>query len=157
MSALTIDLLGHLPLTEAEIQARAQDIIASVWPVWMRERAMRLAAGGSGEQLAALNGYLAGIGAVVDQARADSALLREALAYEAAQVRLARPAYDGPALLPGDEGTFYPAPDSERDAAERQAAQTVLDTASAEVLALVSARMPAPPAADDQEVSHDPV
>lgn len=139
MSALTVDLMGSTPMDEATIQARAQDIIASQWPAWKRERALRL----GGVQIAALNAYMDAIGAEVDLARENSALLAGAIAYEAAAVRLALPAYDGPATIETDEGPA-PHPDKQRDDAERAAAQAVIDGASEQVLALVWSRVPVP-------------
>ena len=144
MSALTVDLLGNTPLDEATIQARAQDIIAASWPAWKRERALRLAATGDAVQLDALNAFMAEMSAEVDRSRANSALLAEALAVEAAQTRLALPAYDGPATVEGITAP-EPHPDQMRDDAERAQAQAAIDTASAQVLALVASRVPPVP------------
>ncbi len=124
MSALTVDLMGGTPMDEATIQARAQDIIASQWPAWKRERALRL----GGVQLAALNAYMDEIAAEVYLARENSALLAGAIAYEAAAQRLAIP-----------ENA-----ESETDADERTAAQAVIDGAREQVLALVWSRVPVP-------------
>lgn len=143
MSALTIDLMGNTPLDEATIHARAQDIIAATWPAWKRERALRLAATGDVAQLDALNAYMADVSAEVDLSRETSALLRAALAVEAAQTRLALPAYDGPAMIEGEEGP-QPHPDQVRDDAEREAAREVIYVASPQVLALVASRVPVP-------------
>jgi hypothetical protein len=144
MSALTIDLMGNTPLDEATIQARAQDIIAAEWAPWKRERALRLAATGDAVQLDALNAYMAEISAEVDLSRDNSALLAAALAVEAAQTRLALPAYDGPATIEGEEGP-QPHPDQVRDDDERTAAHEVIYLASPQVLALVASRVPPPP------------
>lgn len=146
MSALTVDLMGNTPLDEATIQARAQDIIASQWAPWKRERALRLAATGDTAQLDALNAYMAEISAEVDLSRANSALLRSVLAVEAAQTRLALPAYDGPATIEGLDGP-QPHPDQVQDDAERAAAQETIDGASPQVLALVASRVPVEPQA----------
>ena len=144
MSALTVDLMGSTPMDEATIQARAQDIIASVWPQWKRERALRLAATGDAEQLDALNAFMAEMSAEVDLARDNSALLAAALAGEAAQTRRALPAYDGPATIEGEAGP-QPHPDQVQDDGEREAAHEVITVASPQVLALVAARVPPAP------------
>lgn len=143
MSALTIDLMGNTPLDEATIQARAQDIIAAEWAPWKRERALRLAATGDMVQIDALDAYMADISIEVDLSRDNSALLAAALAVEAAQTRLALPAYDGPATIEGEEGPL-PHPDQVRDDAEREAAQEAIDLTSPQVLALVASRVPVP-------------
>lgn len=132
MSALTVDLMGSTPMDEATIQARAQDIIASQWPAWKRERALRL----GGVQLAALNAYMDSMAAEVDLARENSALLAGAITYEAAAQRLAIP-----------ENA-----ESETDADERAAAQAVIDGASEQVLALVWSRVPVPEPEPEPEV-----
>lgn len=121
MNALTINLLGNLPLTEPEIQARVRDIIEGDWPTWKRERAVRKARIGEPAQADALDAYLADIGAVVDQARADSALLHDTLGYERAVQMLA-------------------AGDLEPEQAEM--AQAIIAAASPEVLALATQRQP---------------
>jgi hypothetical protein len=139
MSALTVDLMGNTPMDEATIQARAQDIIAANWPAWKRERALRL----GGVQIAALNAYMDAIGAEVDLARENSALLAGAIAYEAAAQRLALPVYDGPQVI-DTEGGPQVHPDMVRDIAERLAAQATIDGASEQVLALVWSRVPVP-------------
>lgn len=144
MSALTVDLMGNTPLDEATIQARAQDIIAAEWAPWKRERALRLAATGDTVQLDALNAYMAEIAVEVDLARENSALLAAALAVEAAQMRLALPAYTGPATIEGEDGP-QPHPDQVQDDGERAAAQEAIDGASAQVLALVASRVPPEP------------
>lgn len=137
MSALTVDLMGSTPMDEATIQARAQDIIASVWPAWKRERALRLG------DVTALNAYMDEIAAEVDLARSNSALLADALAVEAATARLALPIYDGPATIDTEDGP-QPHADQVRDDAEREAAQAVIDGASEQVMALVWSRVPVP-------------
>ena len=144
MSALTVDLMGNTPLDEATIQARAQDIIAAEWAPWKRERALRLAATGDAVQLDALNAYMAEISAEVDLSRDNSALLAAALAVEAAQMRLALPAYAGPATIEGEEGP-QPHPDQVKDDAEREAAHETVYVASPQVLALVASRVPPEP------------
>lgn len=136
---MKIDLMGNLPLTEAEIQARAQDTIEGAWPAWQRERALRLAVAGDVTQSNALDAYLDGISTLVDELRADSSLLTATLAYEAAERRLALPPYDGPAMIDGDEGQV-PNSEAEQDAAERGAAQATIDGAVDAVLALAAQR-----------------
>ncbi|HJV51408.1 MAG TPA: hypothetical protein VJ652_08115 [Noviherbaspirillum sp.] len=69
-------------------------------------------------------------------ARADMAHLQAALDVEAAQCRLALPAFDGPAFL--DDGA--PNPAAQADVDERSAAQAVIDGAAPETLKLVAAR-----------------
>jgi hypothetical protein len=135
MSALTVNLMGNTPMDEATIQARAQDIIAANWPAWKRERALRLG------DVTALNAYMDEIAAEVDLARSNSALLADALAVEAATVRLAMPVYDGPATIDTEDGPQVH-PDMVRDVAEREASQAVIDGASEQVLALVASRVP---------------
>jgi len=137
MSALTVDLMGSTPMDEATIQARAQDIIAANWPAWKRERALRMG------DVTALNAYMDEIAVEVDLARSNSALLADALAMEAAQTRLALPEYDGPVMIDTEDGPA-PHPDDVRDLTERMAAQAVISGASAQVLALVAARVPVP-------------
>jgi len=144
MSALTVDLMGNVLLDEATIQARAQDIIAASWPAWRRERALRLAATGDAVQLDALNAFMAEMSAEVDLSRENSALLAAAIAFEAAQTRLALPAYAGPTTVEGISGP-QPHPDQVKDDAERAQAQAAIDTASAQVLALVASRVPPVP------------
>ncbi len=139
MSALTVDLMGNTPMDEATIQARAQDIIASQWPAWKRERALRV----SGVQLAALNAYMDSMAAEVDLARDNSALLAAAIAYEAAAQRLALPIYDGPQVIDTEDGPQVH-PDMVRDVAERLTAQATIDGAGEQVLALVWSRVPVP-------------
>ncbi len=150
MNALTVDLMGSAVMDEAMIQARAQDIIAATWPAWKRERALRL----GGVQLAALNAYMDSMAAEVDLARENSALLAGAIAYEAAAQRLALPVCEDAASVELEDGTFvYPA--QMIDTAERTAAQSVIDAASEQVLALVASRVPIPdpePVADVLEV-----
>lgn len=147
MSALTVDLMGSTPMDEATIQARAQDIIAAEWAPWKRERALRLAATGDTTQLDALNAYMAEISVEVDLSRENSALLRSVLAVEAAQTRLALPAYDGPATIETEDGP-QPHPDQVQDDAEREAAHEVIYLANPQVLALVASRVPVEPPAD---------
>lgn len=137
MSALTVDLMGSTPMDEATIQARAQDIIASVWPQWKRERALRLG------DVTALNAYMDEIAAEVDLARSNSALLTDALAVEAATARLALPVYDGPETLNTEDGPA-PHPDKAWDDYSRTWAQGVIDGASEQVMALVWSRVPVP-------------
>lgn len=72
-------------------------------------------------------------------ARADMVLLRGALAYESAQLRLALPAYDGPEQIEADGAmAINPAYVADRD--ERAAAQSIIDSAAQNVLDLVAAR-----------------
>ncbi len=137
MNALTVDLMGNTPMDEATIQARAQDIIAATWPAWKRERALRLG------DVTALNAYINEIGAEVDLARENSALLAGAIAYEAAAQRLALPASESTASVELEDGTLV-YPEQLRDSAERTAAQAVIDGASEQVLALVWSRVPVP-------------
>jgi len=137
MSALTVDLMGNTPMDEATIQARAQDIIASQWPQWKRERALRLG------DVAALNAYMDEIAAEVDLARSNSALLREVMAYEQAEIRLALPSYDGPETVEGEDGP-EPHPEKTKDDAERTAALDCIAAASEQVMALVWSRVPVP-------------
>lgn len=138
MSALTVDLMGNTPMDEATIQARAQDIIASVWPAWKRERALRLG------DVTALNAYMDEIAVEVDLARSNSALLADAIAYEQAERRLLLPAYDGTETIEGEDGP-EPHPAKVQDDAEREAATALIVTATAQVLALVASRVPAEP------------
>ena len=150
MSALTVDLMGSTPMDEATIQARAQDIIAASWPQWKRERALRL---GDPVKIAALNAYMDSVAAEVDLARENSALLVDALAYEAAAARLALPVSDSTVSVELEDGTLV-YPEQLRDGAERQAAQAVIDGASEQVMALVWSRVPVPepePAAEVME------
>lgn len=144
MSALTVDPMGSTPIDEATIQARAQDIIAASWPAWKRERALRLAATGDTAQLDALNAYMAEISVEVDLSRDNSALLHLVLAVESAQMRLALPAYDGPATIETEDGP-QPHPDQVQDDGERAAAQETIAGASAQVLALIAGRVPPAP------------
>lgn len=137
MSALTVDLMGNTLMDEATIQARAQDIIAANWPQWKRERAQRLG------DVTALNAYMDEIGAEVDLARSNSALLADALAVEAAAARLALPVSDSTVSVELEDGTLV-YPEQLRDGAERQAAQAVIDGASEQVMALVWSRVPVP-------------
>lgn len=142
--SLTIDLMGDCPLTEAEIQARAQDMLAVEWPSWRRERALRLATGGDVSEREALDAAITTLSVEVDLSRDNSALLAAALAVEAAQTRLALPAYDGPATIEGEEGP-QPHPDQVQDDGEREAAHEVIYLASPQVLALVASRVPPAP------------
>lgn len=143
MSALTVDLMGNTPMDEATIQARAQDIIAATWPAWKRERALRFAMANDFDDINALNAYMAEVSTEVDLARENSALLADALAYEAAQRRLALPIYDGPQMIDTEDGPQVH-PDMVRDVAERLTAQEIIDGASEQVLALVWSRVPVP-------------
>lgn len=147
MSALTVNLMGSVVMDEATIQARAQDIIASVWPAWKRERALRLG------DVAALNAFMDEISAEVDLARENSALLAGALAVEAATARLALPVYDGPQTIEGERGPEVH-PDMARDVSERGEATTLIATAPAQVVALVTARIPPAP---EPETEPEPV
>lgn len=77
------ELLGDVALNEAELQARAQDVVEREWPQWRRERALRL----GGESLAALNDFFAALALEVDTARAHHEALRSAqAAAQAAEV-----------------------------------------------------------------------
>jgi hypothetical protein len=76
------------------------------------------------------------------QARADMALLHEVLALEVAQARLARPVVE--LLEEGEPPVPVNLEAVALDAQEREAAQAVVDSASAEVLALALLRNPAP-------------
>ena len=143
MSALTVDLMGSTPMDEATIQARAQDIIAANWPAWKRERAVRFSMMSDYDEINALNVYMAEIAAEVDLARSNSALLQAALDYEAAENRLALPAYDGPATIDTEDGP-QPNPLKVQDDAERTAALDLIAAASPQVQALVASRVPAP-------------
>lgn len=143
MSALTVDLMGSIVMDEATIQARAQDIINSQWPAWKRERALRMG------DVAALNAFMAEVSAEVDLARANSALLAAAIAYEQAERRLALPAYDGPLTVEQTamDGTVseQPHPDKVKDDTERTAALDLIAGASLQVQALVTSRIPPEP------------
>lgn len=70
------------------------------------------------------------------QARIDMAFLQAALDVEAAQRRLAQPAFDGPVSL--EDGS--PNPAAQTDEEERCTAQLIIDGATAETLKLVAAR-----------------
>lgn len=82
-----------------------------------------------------------------NEARADMALLQSAMGVEAAQRRLALPAVTEPAMVTIiDETDAYVEiinPAIAIDAAERAAAQAVLDAAGANALSLVLLRNPA--------------
>lgn len=83
-------------------------------------------------------------------ARADMAALQAALDYEAAQRRLAQPPYAGPAQITvinmdGTTSTIAN-PDMTADTNARNAAQAVVNGASAATLALVAQRKPPEPA-----------
>lgn len=138
MSALTIDLMGNTPLDEATIQARAQDIIAANWPQWKRERALRLG------DVTALNAYMDEIAAEVDLARSNSALLAAAIAYEQAEDWLALPAYDGPLTIDTEDGPAIHPQKAAHDAMQASA-QDIIDSASEQVVALVTSRIPPEP------------
>ena len=138
MSALTVDLMGFEVMDEATIQARAQDIIAANWPAWKRERALRLS------DVAALNAYMDEIAAEVDLARENSALLAAAILYEQARDWLALPPYDGPLTIDTEDGPITHPQKAAHDAMQASA-QDIIDTASAQVVALVTSRIPPEP------------
>lgn len=76
-------------------------------------------------------------------ARADMAKLQAALDYEAAVARLAQEPVTEPATVLDGEGNEVPNPAIAADAAERRTAQAVIESASADTLALVVLRSPA--------------
>lgn len=151
MDALKVDLMGSTPIDEAMIQARTQDIIARDWPAWKRERALRLSATGEGAQLEALNTYLDTVSATVDQCRADSALLRGVLVYEAAQRDLALPDMYSAETVTNEEGEQVPSSQALWEMAWRSQQQAVIDSAASEVIALALSRVPVPVVVADPE------
>jgi hypothetical protein len=64
-----------VPLNEAELQVRIQDVVNREWPQWKRERAMRL----GGAELLELNAFFATLEPEVDAARTYSVDLAAAL------------------------------------------------------------------------------
>lgn len=94
------------------------------------------------------------------QARADMALLQSALDYEAAQARLLLPVVTEPLTISTtDQGgvtTESPNPAIAQDAAERTAAQVLIDGASPETLALLLLRHPPPPVVEVDPLLGEP-
>lgn len=139
-----IDTLSGTPadsdFSEADIVRRTEAVISSQFPdIQILQRKVQGQMLGqytlTTDEQAELQSYAAAsfaAGSLADEARVAMALLRQAWAIEAARTRLALPPVDG----------------DDQDAAERAAAQGVLDAASPEALALAAQRVPAPPPAE---------
>jgi hypothetical protein len=134
-----IDLMASDVWSEYDILNRTEAMIASAFPrarYAILDRKFKGALAGHPEVMdapaqAELQEYESisfQAGAMADAARADMALLNRVLAVEAAQRRLLEAAIDG----------------DEADAASRAAAQSVVDAADPQTLALVAQRIPAP-------------
>lgn len=74
------------------------------------------------------------------EARADMQLLREAMAYEKALLRMSQPSYSGPTTIITDSGVEQPHPDYLCDQQEVEAASTLVHNTSPEGVALALTR-----------------
>lgn len=154
-----IDLMAGVVWSDADIANRVTQIIRASYSPDDELKAARLAR--KPDKSADDAAYIAAVDVVITDAikqgraaRADMALLRAALDYEAAQARLAFPVVAGPTLIAVEQDGIaveVPNPALQQDADERSAAQEVLDAAAPEVLALVALR--ATVEAVDEEVA----
>lgn len=141
-----VNLMGNDVWSEADIVNRTEAMIRSEFPYAAVAILNRKATGAAlgqytmtDDEQAELARYMQVCEAARqagNAARADIALLQGALDVEAAQRRLLLPPHAGPALL--EDGA--PNPQVEADAAQRAAAQAVIDGATQDVLDLVAAR-----------------
>jgi len=154
-----INLLANDVWSDADIDNRVRSIVAGVVSVERQDELRTIMLGHIAQMRAATASEMGEIilvktvtEAAADagrQARADMALLSQAMAYEAAQARLARPPFDGPATVMQSAGldanqVEVPNPAIQADTAERAAAQAVIDGAPQAVLDLLALRHPAP-------------
>lgn len=82
---------GDAPLTNDQLADRTQAIIDRDWPAWKRERATRLGDDASldaGENLTALNTYMAQVAEDTDVNRANNLFNQQLVDYRAAVARL---------------------------------------------------------------------
>ena len=155
-----IDLHSSNIFTQHEIDSRVVDIIRQQFSADDEFKLNRILQGAalnrytiSPEEQAEVDAFETCVLAAVEegrQATADNALLQATLEYEQAEARLANPALDplavdeaGELLYPDVDdgtGTTLDNPALTGDVTEREAAQAIVDAASAEVLALVAER-----------------
>ena len=157
-----VDVMGSTCWSEADIVNRTEAILASQFPASEQMILSRKATGAALGQYALSPAEQQELGAFAaaslaarvagDAARADMALLTQALAIEAAQARLLRPALGAPVAppapspQPGQPAPPAPVADPilvaayNQDVADRAAAQAVLTAAAAPALALVATR-----------------
>lgn len=141
-----VNLMGNDVWSEADIVNRTEAMIRSVFSDQVVAILNRKATGAALGQYTMTDDERAELARYAqacedahqagNAARADMALLQRALDVEAAQRRLLLPLYAGPVLL--EDGTADP--QAEADAAQRAAAQAVIDGATPDVLDLVAAR-----------------
>lgn len=152
-----VDVLANDVWSDADIDNRVRSIVSSRVSVERQDELRTIMLGHIAQMRAATPSELGEIMLVKSvteaaadagrQARADMALLRQVLAYEAAQARLAQPEVKEPAtvLIPGAgdaDPVEVPNPAIEADAAERQAAQAVIVGAGQDVTDLLALRHP---------------
>lgn len=145
-----VDLMGNVIWSDADITARTEAMVHQVVPAIeenILNRKVTAAALGqwalTADEQALLAAYTQACLAAHAEgiaARADMALLTEAMAVEGAQTRLERPVV---APVATDGGEPLNAEEVAQDAAERAAAQALIDAAAPEVLDLVARRTPA--------------
>ena len=154
-----VDVLANDVWSDADIDNRVRSIVAGYVSVERQDELRTIMLGHIAQMRAATASEMGEIilvktvtEAAADagrQARADMALLSQAMAYEAAQARLSRPLFDGPATVMQSAGldatpVEVPNPAMEADTAERAAAQAAIDGATQAVLDLLVLRHPAP-------------
>jgi hypothetical protein len=74
------EFVDAVPLSEAELQVRIQDVVNREWPQWKRERALRV----GGDEKVALDAFFDAMALEVDAARIYQADLAVQLAAAAA-------------------------------------------------------------------------
>lgn len=148
-----INLMASDLWSEADIINRTEAMIASEFPPAAVAILNRKATGAAlgqytltADEAAELARYAQvseAARAAGNAARADMALLHEVLAVEAAQRRLEQASVQ--AVTEGDPPVMTNRAEVDADAAERMAAQAVVDAASVAALDLVALRNPPPP------------
>ena len=136
-----VNLMASDVWSSADIDAKVQALIRSRYSENDELKAARLARTGEDPAfVAAVDAWIAECVQQGRDARADMALLAQVFPLEDAARRLAQPVVE-PEL--GEEGEVLNQDAIDQDAAERVAAQAVMDAGSAEALGLFKQRMEA--------------
>lgn len=143
-----IDLMASDVWSATDIDNKVQALIRSRYSQNDELKAARLArSGDDADFVAAVDGWIAHCVQEGRDARADMALLLQVLDLEVAHRRLLLPVLE-PEV--DEAGNVLNQEALEQDAAERAAAQVVMDAGSAEALALFELRNPPPPPQEQQ-------
>lgn len=141
-----VNMMSNDVWSSADINGKVHDLIRSRYSQEDEFKAARLARlGENPDFVAAVDSWIAACVQQGRDARSDMAVLLQVFDVEDAERRLAQPVvepeYD-------DQGNIINQEALDQDAAERAAAQAVIDTASPEVMGWVEKRRPPPPEVD---------